>query len=37
MDPLLIPQFEEGEREAQVWRMLDAEGVTDYKFATYLG
>ncbi|KIL58380.1 hypothetical protein M378DRAFT_200530 [Amanita muscaria Koide BX008] len=37
MDPELIPQFEEGEREAIARQLLEAEGVHNYQFKTVLG
>lgn len=36
MDPALIPQFEEGEREAIARKVLAAEDVHDFEFKTVL-
>ncbi|KAF8235364.1 hypothetical protein L208DRAFT_1257500 [Tricholoma matsutake] len=37
MDPKLILQFGEGEREAIAWQLLEAEGIHDYQFKMVLG
>ncbi|KAF8958812.1 hypothetical protein BDZ97DRAFT_1840808, partial [Flammula alnicola] len=36
MDPELIPEFEEGEREAVARELLEMEGITQFEFRTVL-
>jgi len=36
MDPALIPQFKEGEREGIARKLLDEEGIRGYEFRTVL-